>query len=189
MGAAAFAWLRKCVMVSARDGEGGSAVVAFKPAAGGEERAVFADTTVNALLDVLPWRTFRWFKGQKHYSGAYWSATERRHVMYESRHEHSFLLLADFAPSVERIAAQPFQLAFPTRPKTIRHTPDFLVGTDRGAVVVDVTWPDKLDQPEVAVALELTKQVVEARGWEYAIITGYPRTVLGNIRFLAGFRR
>lgn len=27
----------------------------------------------------------RWHKGQRHYSGTYWSATERGHVIYESR--------------------------------------------------------------------------------------------------------
>ena len=43
----------------------------------------------------MPWRTFRWYKGQKHYSGLYWSATTRTHVAYESRLELARL------PSVE----------------------------------------------------------------------------------------
>ncbi|MFI9206268.1 hypothetical protein [Streptomyces sp. NPDC053048] len=29
------------------------------------------------LSAAIPWRTFRWYKGQRHYSGTYWSATMR----------------------------------------------------------------------------------------------------------------
>ena len=43
-----------------------------------------------------------------HYSGTYWSATERGHVIYESRLELARLLFADFDASVNRIFAQPF---------------------------------------------------------------------------------
>lgn len=39
------------------------------------------------LASASPWRTFRWYRGQKHYSGFYWSATMRDHVVYESRLE------------------------------------------------------------------------------------------------------
>lgn len=28
------------------------------------------------LSGAAPWRRFRWYHGQKHYSGSYWSATE-----------------------------------------------------------------------------------------------------------------
>jgi transposase len=45
----------------------------------------------HAPLDILiaaaPWRTFRWHRGPKHYSGTYRSSTEQRHVIYESRFE------------------------------------------------------------------------------------------------------
>jgi hypothetical protein len=41
-----------------------------------------------------PWRTFRWHHGQVHFSGWYWAATMRRHVVYESRLELARLLLA-----------------------------------------------------------------------------------------------
>lgn len=49
-----------------------------------------------ALRSASPWRTFRWYKGQKHYSGAFWSATEHDWVIYESRLELACLLFADF---------------------------------------------------------------------------------------------
>jgi hypothetical protein len=46
----------------------------------------------DAMRDALPWRTFRWYNGQLHYPGTYWSATEAAHVIYESRLELSRLL-------------------------------------------------------------------------------------------------
>jgi hypothetical protein len=47
----------------------------------------WASIDVNALILALPWRTFRWHKGQKHYSGAFWASTVRDLVIYESRLE------------------------------------------------------------------------------------------------------
>jgi hypothetical protein len=35
---------------------------------------------IDKLAAAAPWPTFRWHKGQKHYSGTYWSATMRAHV-------------------------------------------------------------------------------------------------------------
>lgn len=58
------------------------------------------------LSNTVPWRTFRWYKGQRHYSGMYWSATMRDHVIYESRLEMARLIFADFDRSVHRILAQ-----------------------------------------------------------------------------------
>ena len=73
-----------------------TAVIAYRPAAG-EERSVPAEkVSPAALLLAAPWRTFRWYFGQRHYSGTYWSATQRDHVIYESRLELANLLLADF---------------------------------------------------------------------------------------------
>ena len=42
--------------------------------------------------------------------GSNWSATEGRHVIYESRLELARLLFADFDRSVHRICAPPFLL-------------------------------------------------------------------------------
>jgi hypothetical protein len=87
------------------------------------------------LADAVPWRTFRWHQGQRHYSGFYWSATMRDLVVYESRLELARLLCADFDVSVRLIFAQPFLLEARVR----RHVPDFLLLTDAGPVVVEVT--------------------------------------------------
>ncbi|MGW3469063.1 hypothetical protein ACWDKQ_11460 [Saccharopolyspora sp. NPDC000995] len=57
------------------------------------------------LQTAVPWRTFRWRQGQKHFPGTYWCATEQDHVIYESRLELLRLVLADFDTAVRHIVA------------------------------------------------------------------------------------
>ncbi|MEU5853573.1 hypothetical protein [Saccharopolyspora shandongensis] len=73
----------------------------------------FVDTSLDRLpvdevLAGLPVREFRAYRGRRHYSGWYWSATTGGHVVYESRLELARILLADKDSSVVAIAAQPF---------------------------------------------------------------------------------
>ncbi|MEU2131466.1 TnsA-like heteromeric transposase endonuclease subunit [Streptomyces sp. NPDC018352] len=141
------------------------------------------------LQSACPWRTFRWHKGQKHYSGTYWSATMRDHVIYESRLELSRLLFADFDPSVRGIVAQPFLLKTVLEGKVRRHIPDYLLLTEQVPVVVDVKPLHRLSKPEVALTFDWTRQAVELRGWKYEVWSEPPAVELENIRFLAGYRR
>src|SRR5207253_1348374 len=53
------------------------------------------DASLDVLATAMPWRTFRWRQGQKHYSGVYWSSVQGDHVIYESRLELAVLLLTD----------------------------------------------------------------------------------------------
>jgi hypothetical protein len=102
-----------------------------------EERA-WPRAEIGWLQEALPWRTFRWHHGQKHYPGTYWCATSRDHVIYESRLELLRLILADFDTAVRRIVAQPFLLTTVDGERLRKHVPDFLLITDAGPVVVDV---------------------------------------------------
>jgi hypothetical protein len=95
------------------------------PADGSEISLPWGLATTEVLASAVPWRTFRWHKGQRHYSGTYWSATERGHVIYESRLELARLLFADFDTSVKRIIAQPFLLSARVEAIDRRHVPDF----------------------------------------------------------------
>ncbi|MEJ8658415.1 MULTISPECIES: TnsA-like heteromeric transposase endonuclease subunit [Streptomyces] len=86
-----------------------------------EEDLEWASVSLDLLRNAQPWRTFRWYKGQKHYSGTYWSATVGDHVIYESRLELGRLLFADFDPEVRHIVAQPFLLKAEVQGKLRRH--------------------------------------------------------------------
>lgn len=67
------------------------ATVSFRTESGVAEDEYWAVVESAQLSNTVPWRTFRWYKGQRHYSGLYWSATTRDHVVYESRLELSRL--------------------------------------------------------------------------------------------------
>jgi hypothetical protein len=84
------------------------ATVSFRTESGVAEGESWTLVDSAMLSHTVPWRMFRWYKGQRHYSGAYWSATMRDHVIYESRLELARLIFADFDRSVQRILAQPF---------------------------------------------------------------------------------
>ncbi|SKG49923.1 TnsA-like heteromeric transposase endonuclease subunit [Mycobacteroides abscessus] len=161
----------------------------FRSRRDSEPNSVAWDTaTAEILGDALPWRTFRWYRGQKHYSGSYWSYTQQAHVGYESRLELSRLVLADFDPAVTRIVSQPFLLQINSGKRVRRHVPDFLLLTDTGPVVVDVKPAVYLDKPKVAATLKWTGELVEGRGWSYEVWTHAPRVEFANVRFLAGYR-
>ncbi len=140
--------------------------------------------------EVAPWRQFRWHRGQAHYSGLYWSATTGGHVAYESRLELARILLADFTPGVDWIVAQPFLVEAEAGGKVRRHVPDIALIDREGAItIVNVKPPDRLGDPKVAATFEWAGQVFGARGWLHEVWTGAPEVLLGNVRFLAGYRR
>jgi hypothetical protein len=144
--------------------------------------------TTDLLSAATPWRTFRWHRGQKHYSGTYWSSTEDSHVIYESRLELARLQYADFDAAVRRIVAQPFLLKATVDRRVRRHVPDFLLIDEQGPIVVDVKPLARLSNPKVSFTLDWTRKLVEGRGWRYEVWSEPPATALDNIRFLAGFR-
>ncbi|MEU7060870.1 TnsA-like heteromeric transposase endonuclease subunit [Streptomyces sp. NPDC046197] len=118
----------------------------------------WASAPLDLLRHAQPWRTFRWYKGQQHHSGTYWAATVRDHVIYESRLELARLLFADFAPDVRHVVAQPFLLKAVVEGRLRRHTPDYLLLTDDGPVVVDVKPRHRLERPKVAFTCAWTRR-------------------------------
>jgi hypothetical protein len=145
--------------------------------------------SAETLFRAVPWRTFRWYFGQRHYSGTYWSATERDHVIYESRLELANLILADFDPTVKHIVAQPFQLTAIVDGQERRHIPDFLWDSDTGPIVVDVVRAERMTNPRIARLCDWTKKIVESLGWDYLVLNEPVTVRIANIRFLAGYRR
>jgi hypothetical protein len=167
-----------------------STIVKYRCSGSASEKVLaWASVNHDALRLASPWRTFRWYKGQKHYSGVFWSATERDLVIYESRLELARLLFADFDASVHQIVAQPFLLQAEVAGEIRRHIPDYLLFTTAGPLVVDVKPRHRADYPDNAFTFAWTRQVVESRGWQYEVWSEPPRSELENVRFLAGYRR
>ncbi|MGW5939675.1 TnsA-like heteromeric transposase endonuclease subunit [Streptomyces celluloflavus] len=154
-----------------------------------EERSWLAGQA-EAFQPAAPWRTFRWFYGQKHYSGTYWSSTMSDHVIYESRLELTRLLYADFDHQVRAVYAQPFLMKTEIDGRMRRHVPDFLLLREGSVpLVVDVKPRKLLPRPKVRFSLGWARNVVESRGWEFEVWTEPPTDEVANLRFLAGYRR
>ncbi|MDX2757256.1 TnsA-like heteromeric transposase endonuclease subunit [Streptomyces europaeiscabiei] len=153
------------------------------------EGLAWESTPLEMLYAAEPWRTFRWYMGQKHYSGSYWSSTKSDHVIYESRLELARLLYADFDRDVTAIVAQPFLLRTDVDGALRRHIPDYLMATTTGPLVVDVKPRHRVARPEHAFTFAWTREAVESRGWRYEVWSEPPDAELANVRFLAGYRR
>lgn len=167
-----------------------SAFVSFRCQDGGcVEDQAWRSVPADRLAKAGPWRTFRSHRGQRHFSGVYWAATLRDHVVYESRLELARLLFADFDPTVWGIVAQPFLMKVEVDGRIRRHVPDFLLMTRDGPQVVDVKPFRRLREPTVGFTFGWARQLVEARGWHYDVWSEPPPARLENIQFLAGYRR
>lgn len=166
-----------------------SAVLTFQPAVGDNRSVGAVNAVAGELYEARPMRAFRWYKGQRHYSGEYWSATERDLVPHESRLEKAALMIADFDPTVHHVVAQPFLLRAHVGDKWVNHTLDYLLGTDDGPVVVDVVRAERLEHEKAQRLCAWTRKVVQAIGWSYVVFTEPPHDLLNNVRFLSGYRR
>ena len=148
------------------------------------------DVGIGQLYECSPVRTFRWHRGQQHFPGWYWSATERGHVMYESRLELLRLMIADFDADVVAIRSQPFRMAYTdSSGKRRRHVPDFaLVLSDQRLRIVNVKPADRLADAKVRESLDSAHAVLQACGFETEIWTGCDPQVATALRFIAGYR-
>ncbi|PBA29005.1 hypothetical protein CKJ65_25180 [Mycobacterium intracellulare] len=128
--------------------------------------------------------------GQRNYSGLYWSSTTQAHLVYESLLERDRLLLADFCPAVEWMAAQPFWMRGYDGSTFRRHVPDLMLQHRNGAfTVVDVKPERMLKATKVIDVLKWTDRVCRERGWQYEVWSGTNATELSNLRFLSLAKR
>jgi len=92
-----------------------------------------------------------------------------RLVVYDSRLELAPDMLADFAPAVRGIAAQPFLLTRGDGTRVRRHVPDLLlVSADGGVTVVDVKAPSRMAHPGVREQFAWTRRVCGEPGWAFS---------------------
>ncbi|MGY2116580.1 TnsA-like heteromeric transposase endonuclease subunit [Nocardia gipuzkoensis] len=145
---------------------------------------------IDEVLSGRPAREFRWWKGKRHYSDWYWSSTTGGHVVYESRLELARILLADHDRDVVAITAQPLLLEGVDGDRVRRHVPDLLLAhADGGYTVVDVKSAVRPSDSKVAAQFAWTRIDCEAHGLGFEVWTGCDPVLLGNVRFLAGYRQ
>jgi hypothetical protein len=134
-------------------------------------------------------RSFPAYKGQRHFSGLWWSATQGAHVGFESWLERDHLMLMDFDPLIAGISSQPFWLVWQSGSgKAVSHAPDYFARrADGSAAVVDCRPLDRRPDRDAA-KFAATEAVCDRAGWEYRLV-GEPDPVLvANVRWLAGYR-
>jgi len=163
--------------------------VRYRDERGGWVCGQLADVDAGAVVLGQPVRSFPTYKDQANYPGWLWSATMGRLIGYESLLERDRLWLADFDPTVSRIASQPLWMSGRDGGVPRRHVPDFLLRTETGFVVVDVKPERMLADPRVSAALDWAGRVCAAKGWRFEVWSGADPVVLRNVRFLAAGRR
>jgi hypothetical protein len=115
---------------AAQDAVSGLSVDAFEVGyvaeSGVWHRLPLTDVWAVRFEAMAPVRRFMSRKGQRHLPGRWWSATDGRHVGYESWLERDHVMALDFDPAVVGIASQPFWLSWSTVEGPVRsHAPDY----------------------------------------------------------------
>ncbi|MGW7406827.1 TnsA-like heteromeric transposase endonuclease subunit [Streptomyces sp. NPDC054833] len=136
----------------------------------------------------VPVRRFTWRTDQFHRPGLeYLMATDRHHG-FESHEEERLLLVADLAAGLVEALCQPFRLRFLSGGKAIRHTPDFLLVTESGLVLIDVRPADRI-KPEDALKFAATAEAALSAGWQYGVVAGWRQHMWTNVDALSAERR
>lgn len=143
--------------------------------------------TVDFSLTV-PVRRFTWRTDQEHRPGLeYMTATDRHHG-YESFEEECLLVVADFAADLVEALCQPFRLRFYADGNKVDHTPDYLLLTRRGPVVVDVRPAGRIRSRD-NLKFAATAEAALSAGWRFAVVTGWRTHVWGAVDAMSAERR
>lgn len=154
----------------------------------GYERAL-TQVSFQDLVRCHPMRSFSRRNAQTNKPVAFFSRTVGDLLGCESQHERRFALLADWHPDVVHIAAQPFSMRFPTGSPVASHTPDFVLLSRSGAVVVvDVKWPSKAADVEAVRRHEQVRAELTRAGMQHVVWSGASRMLTENLANFAAAR-
>jgi TnsA-like endonuclease N terminal len=169
-------------------GAGSSFEVTFIDEAGCRRREPLPACWDRPFEAAAPVRSFPSAKDAVNWPGYWWSATNGRHVGYESWVERDVAMMLDFDSAVTAFSSQPFWLSWPGEKGQRRHAPDFFARlAGGGGVVVDVRPDDQVDDG-AAEAFAVTAQACAEAGWEFRRTGGPPKVLAANVRWLAGYR-
>lgn len=144
-----------------------------------------------AAVDIartVPVRRFTWRTDQEHRPGLEYVMATDRHHGFESFEEEFLLLASDFAADLEEALSQPFRLSFYAAGNKVDHTPDYLLLTRRGPVVVDVRPAARIRAMD-NLKFAATAEAALSAGWRYAVVTGWRPHVRGAVDAMSAQRR
>lgn len=140
------------------------------------------------LRQSVPVRRFTWRTDQFHRPGLEYLMSTDRHHGFESHEEERLLLVADFVAGLVEALCQPFRLRFFAGGESVQHTPDFLLVTESGLILIDVRPADRI-KPEDALKFAAAAEAALAAGWRYAVVTGWHQHVWTNVDAFSAERR
>jgi hypothetical protein len=156
---------------------------------GTRRKVPLASATRIPFADMTPVRRIKARKGQRHLPGRWWSATDGRHVGYESWLERDQVMWLDWDQTVTGIASQPFRLWWTAREgKTRSHVPDYFTERAGGSALVVDCRPADRRPPRDLAAFEATCRACALAGWEYRLAGALDPIGTANLRWLAGYR-
>jgi hypothetical protein len=148
-----------------------------------------ADAATVRLTDLAPARRLKARKHQRHLPGRWWSATDARHVGYESWLERDHVVWLDWDQAVTGIASQPFRLRWTTAEGEARsHVPDYFAERAGGPALVIDCRPTDRRPPRDLAAFEATRRACGMAGWEYRLAGALDPIATANLRWLSGYR-
>lgn len=154
----------------------------------GYSRALSEATYVDFVL-CHPMRDFSRRRGQSNKPVAYFSRTVGDLVGCESQHERRFALIADWRSEIVHIAAQPFTIEFSEGSEFDSHTPDFvLVTVDGRVIVVDVKWPAREFDEKDARRHQLVREQLALASISHEVWFDAPAVVTENLANFAAAR-
>jgi len=162
--------------------------VSYFDSEGAEQRGPLTALVQVAFESAPPVRGFPSYHRQRNYPGLWWSATLGRHVGYESWLERDQAMLLDFDPRVVGFASQPFWLLWDDGARGRAHAPDWFVRLDDGTGVVIDCRPATRMRPLDQAAFAATSCACTQAGWRYRLVHEHDPVVVGNVRWLAGYR-
>ena len=155
---------------------------------GGEQRVGLAVGWDVPFERVRPVREFPSYRGQRSFSGSWWSSTMSDLVGFESWLERDQVMMLDFSPQVRAFSSQPFWLTWRVGSRIRRHAPDYFARlADGTGVVIDVRADDQIG-PEDAEAFAATNAACESVGWIYRRVGAVAPVLAANVRWLSGYR-
>ena len=152
-------------------------------------RARIGSCATVAFEAARPVRRFPSYRGQRHFPGLWWSATNDGHVGYESWLERDHVMLLDFDPAVVALASQPLRFEFEIDGRGLSHIPDYFARLDDGrAVVVDVRPAGRIGPNDAVKFSAAAAACAQVEGWSFRLVHEIDPVLTANVRWIAAYR-
>lgn len=152
-----------------------------------ERQATVREAAAHDLLTSDPVRSTTWHKHSRARAGLHHLASLDKLQWHESLFERDLLVTLDFDGGLTALASQPFTVAWHDGQKWIKHTPDFMAVLDGQTWVINVR-PAVLVNDRLIANAAAVHAMCRLRGWQDAVVVGYPQPTLTVLQTLAAAR-